>query len=380
MPSDEQYLQQAIRLAMTGRGQVEPNPMVGCVIVKNDRIIGQGFHEKFGGPHAEPNALASCTQSPQGATAYVTLEPCCHLDKKNPPCVPKLIAAKIARVVIGTLDPNPKVNGNGVRQLRQAGISIDGPLLEAECKQLIAPFLASQNLRRPYVTLKWAQSANGKVAGRLGHPIHITNSASDQKVHELRAHCDAIAVGTNTVRNDDPLLTARGVPSHRPLLRVILSNSLKIAPTSRLVQTAKQHPLLIYCSAASAAGQPQHVDELIRAGAQVIPLPDAGTDRFAFPDMLKDLHDKSVTHLLIEPGPKLAKFLITSGLADRIWIFRSPVPISDEDGLTAATVDYPISGELNLDGDRLTEYLNPVSQVFFAPVPSADFVLAAEHK
>src|SRR4051794_20488874 len=142
---DDDFLRRAIRLAMNGRGRVEPNPMVGCVIVKHDRVIGEGYHQQFGGPHAEPNALANCTESPQGATAYVTLEPCCHTKKKTPPCTPRLIDAKIARVVIGCLDPNEEVNGNGVRMLRNAGIQVDGPLLEDEAKQLIAPFLARVN-------------------------------------------------------------------------------------------------------------------------------------------------------------------------------------------------------------------------------------------
>src|SRR3982751_1227851 len=171
---DEQFMRRAIRLAMNGRGRVEPNPMVGCVIVKNDRVIGEGYHQQFGGPHAEPNALASCTESPQGATAAVTLEPCCHTNKKTPPCTPRLIAAKIARVVIGCLDPNPDVNGNGLAMLRQAGIEVAGPVLESEAKQLIAPFLARVRHGRPYVTLKWAETADGKVAGPLGRRLRIT--------------------------------------------------------------------------------------------------------------------------------------------------------------------------------------------------------------
>src|SRR5205085_6768082 len=135
---DEQMMRTAIGLAMRGRGRVEPNPMVGCVIVKDGRIIGQGYHERFGGPHAEPNALAACKESPAGATAYVTLEPCCHQDKKTPPCVPVLIAAKLARVVVATTDPNPQVSGRGIEQLRGAGVDVTAGVLEAECRQLIA--------------------------------------------------------------------------------------------------------------------------------------------------------------------------------------------------------------------------------------------------
>src|SRR5690349_13832991 len=160
---DERFMRRALRLAMNGRGAVEPNPMVGCVIVKDGRAIGEGYHARFGGPHAEPTALASCTDPPASATVYVTLEPCCHTNKKTPPCAPQLIEAKIARAVIGCLDPNPDVNGKGVAMLRAAGIVVDraSPEIEAEAKQLIAPFIKRTVHRRPYVTMKWAESANG---------------------------------------------------------------------------------------------------------------------------------------------------------------------------------------------------------------------------
>src|SRR5205823_4241162 len=164
--SDQTFLRRAIRLAMNGRGRVEPNPMVGCVIVKEGRMIGEGYHQEFGGPHAEPNALANCTESAAGATAYVTLEPCCHVNKKTPPCVPRLIEAKLGRVVIGCLDPNPDVHGRGVAMFRAAAVVVDGPVLEAEAKQLIAPFIARTVRGRPYVTLKWAETADRRVAGR----------------------------------------------------------------------------------------------------------------------------------------------------------------------------------------------------------------------
>src|SRR4051794_21516418 len=244
--ADEAFMRRALRLAMNGRGLVEPNPMVACVLVRDGRIIGEGFHARFGGPHAEPTALANCTESPEGATAYVTLEPCCHTNKKTPPCVPRLIEAKIARVVIGCLDPNPHVNGKGVAMLKEAGIVVDraSDAIEAEAKQLIAPFIKRTLHHRPYVTMKWAESSNGKVAGAMGRRVKITNEASDRIVHTLRARCDAIAVGTNTVLNDDPLLTARDVErkSDRSLLRVVLSNTLKVPSKSRLIASAREQP------------------------------------------------------------------------------------------------------------------------------------------
>lgn len=180
-------MRSAIALAMRGRGGVEPNPMVGCVIVRDGHVIGQGWHERFGGPHAEPAALASCTRPVTGATIYVTLEPCCHTNKKTPPCVPRLIDARPARVVVGCADPNPQVSGRGIRQLRDAGIAVDVGILEPACRQLIAPFIALVTHHRPYVTLKWAQTADGKVAGPGGARLQVSNAASMKQVHELRA-------------------------------------------------------------------------------------------------------------------------------------------------------------------------------------------------
>jgi diaminohydroxyphosphoribosylaminopyrimidine deaminase/5-amino-6-(5-phosphoribosylamino)uracil reductase len=387
MSTDEEYLSRAIRLAMNGRGRVEPNPMVGCVLVKNGRVIGEGIHEKFGGPHAEPNALAACIaagESPAGATAYVTLEPCCHLNKKTPPCAPQLIAANVKRVVIGCLDPNPAVNGAGVAMLRTAGIAVDGPILESRCKQLIAPFLLSVNQHRPYVTLKWAESANGMVAGRQGAPVRITNPTSDRIVHELRGRCDAIAVGTNTVLSDDPLLSVRDAPALRPLLRVVLSNTLKIPLSSRLVQTARQWPLLIFCSMSAAATLANHVLQLRNAGAEVVAVAGHDSAHFSMEAVFRELNNRGVTHLLVEPGPTLARSMIERQQADRLWIFRSPQPIPEVDGLPAArmhgvfSTSYVTTAEINLESDVLSELLNKQSAGFFAPVASADATLAAD--
>src|SRR5829696_6363962 len=206
---DIAMMRRAVALAQRGRGRVEPNPMVGCVIVRDGRVIGEGFHEQFGAPHGEAAALAACAESPAGATAYVTLEPCCHTNKKTPPCVPALIEARLARVVVGSVDPNPDVNGQGLDQLRAAGIAVTQGVLEESTKQLLAPFIARVVYDRPYVTLKWAETADGKVAGPRGERLQISNPRSTRAVHALRAASDAILVGINTVINDDPLLTAR---------------------------------------------------------------------------------------------------------------------------------------------------------------------------
>jgi diaminohydroxyphosphoribosylaminopyrimidine deaminase/5-amino-6-(5-phosphoribosylamino)uracil reductase len=280
---------------------------------------------------------------------------------------------------MGCLDPNPAVNGNGVTMLRRAGIQVDTGSLEAECKQLIAPFLAAVNFKRPYVTLKWAQSANGLVAGRMGAPVRITNELSTRQVHLLRSRCDAIAVGTNTVLNDDPLLTARGVDDARPLLRVILSNSLKFPLSGKLIDSAKDQPVVLYSSEKSSATLPGEANTLLAKGVEVVPLPDHD-GHFSFNDVLADLHARKVMHLLVEPGPTLARSMLHRGQADRIWIFRSKKQIEATHGeavLAAPTVDYPETGKLLLGSDELTEYLNPNSDVYYTDAASADFVLAS---
>jgi diaminohydroxyphosphoribosylaminopyrimidine deaminase/5-amino-6-(5-phosphoribosylamino)uracil reductase len=366
----------AIGLAMQGRGRVEPNPMVGCVIVKGGRIIGEGYHQKFGGPHAEPNALAACTESPAGATAYVTLEPCCHTNKKTPPCVPKLIEAKVAKVVVGAIDPNPPVAGRGVEQLRAAGVQVD--VLElSEARQLIAPFVTTTIHHRPYITLKWAQSSDGKIAGPPGQRLWISNRASLQVVHRLRAMCDAILVGMNTVLCDDPLLTVRGLEPLRPLRRVVLNRELTISPTSRIVQSADQGPVQIICSGEVYRSKAEAVESLTRLGVEVTGLPTNLSGQLDLQHVVRHLGTRGVTHLLVEAGPSLAGGFISENLADRIWIFRSPNPINDPLAPSAFEVAYPETGTSSLEGDTLSEYLNPQSPVYFSLDRSAEFRLLA---
>ncbi len=377
LQADEHWMRRALEIAIPGRGRVEPNPLVGCVIVRDGRVIGEGFHERFGGPHAEPNALAACREDPAGATAYTTLEPCCHRGKKTPPCVPRLIEAKLGRVVVGCLDANPKVGGEGVRQLREAGLAVDVGVLEPQCRQFIAPFIAFTTHRRPYVTLKWAQSADGRIAGRLGRPVRITNDPATAAVHALRGRCDAIAVGTNTVRNDDPLLTARTTDPPRTPIRVVLSNRLSLPRQRRLFESREGGPVIIYT--ASAADSPA-ARELTAAGVEVFPLPardnGRGEERFLMSDVYADLHRRGVTHLLIEPGAKLSRELIARNQADRAWVIRGQIEIG-EDGIEATPCPWPSVGSVDLDGDRLIEHLNPRSACFFAPDASPDLLLAS---
>ena len=386
---DIQYLRSAIRLAMNGRGSVEPNPSVGCVIVKDGRIIGQGHTQPFGGAHAEPTALANCTESPAGATAYVTLEPCCHTNKKTPPCVPRLIEAKIAHVVVGCLDPNPDVNGKGIAMLRTAGIETitaaqssagpHPPELEAECRQLISPFIGKTVFHRPYITLKWAQTSDGKIAGPAGARLQISNPAATRAVHALRSRCDAILVGINTVLNDDPTLTARGVDRSRLLRRMILDSKLRTPIDSKLAHTANDSPVDLYFTRDGfiSAG-PEHIKQLMATGINLIAVDESDEGWIAIPKLLQHDSFEDVTHLLVEPGPTLAKSFFDAGTADRVWMIQSPRPSEFPDGMDAPKLParYVKTGELNLEGDVITEYLDSESDLFFAATQSADLVLA----
>ncbi|HEV8378627.1 MAG TPA: bifunctional diaminohydroxyphosphoribosylaminopyrimidine deaminase/5-amino-6-(5-phosphoribosylamino)uracil reductase RibD [Tepidisphaeraceae bacterium] len=382
MPTDEAsshktFMRRALQLAARGRGSVEPNPMVGCVIVRDGRIIGDGYHQQFGGPHAEREALAACRESPRGATVYVNLEPCCHTNKKTPPCVPALIEAGVARVVVGCLDPNPQVSGKGTEAVRAAGIDVKVGVLEPEARQLNAAYFASLISGRPYVTLKWAQSADGKVAGPRGQRKQISNDLSMKVVHELRARSDAILVGIGTVLADDPLLTAR--TSHqkkRPLIRAVLDSSLRIPLQSRLVKTAAESTVVIYCTT------PESTSDKARAlqekGLQVIGIPVGRLGKPAPTFVLADLAKRGVTHLAVDAGPTLGQSLIDQGLADRVWLIQSPIVIGVPDAPSAPVAPYQEVASIDLRGDRLVELLNLFSDAFFAAAPSADMNWARE--
>jgi diaminohydroxyphosphoribosylaminopyrimidine deaminase/5-amino-6-(5-phosphoribosylamino)uracil reductase len=364
-------MRRAIALAMRGRGTVEPNPSVGCVIVKDGRVIGEGYTQPFGGAHAEPTALANCTESPIGATAYVTLEPCCHTNKKTPPCVPAVITAGIKRVVYGSLDPNPDVNGKGIEMLRRGGVECCGPLLQTETNQLIAPFWKRVNLRRPYVTLKWAQSSDGKVSGPGGVRTQISNESSIRQVHELRARSDAVMVGAGTLRTDDPLLTARGVDVVRQPTAMVLASLPSTVEKSRLFRE-RPEDLVVF-----GAGHIENRFRVAGVKANLCEVERAPDGRLSLTDVVRQVGEAyKVTHLLVEPGPTLGRSFFQWGLVDRVWVFQSSKAIGDASALPAPLIPdhYVKVGEVNLSGDTLAEWLNPASEAFFAPVESADFV------
>src|SRR6516164_5470676 len=241
--SDRDWMMRALALAERGRGHVEPNPLVGAVVVRDGRLIGEGWHQRYGQAHAEVNALAAAGDAARGATLYVTLEPCCHFGK-TPPCTDAVLRAGIRRVVAAMPDPFPAVAGKGAELLRQAGVTVEFGVGEAEARRLNAPYLKLLATGRPWVHAKWAMTLDGKIATRSGDSRWISNEASRRRVHELRGRMPAIIAGLGTVLADNPQLTARP-PGPRTPLRVILDSQGRIHDDSILVQTAHETPTIV---------------------------------------------------------------------------------------------------------------------------------------
>ena len=335
IPSDETFMRHAIELAAQGEGSVEPNPMVGCVLVKNDAIIGQGYHQNFGGPHAEVNAIVSLASPADaaGATAYVTLEPCCH-QGKTPPCTRALIDAGIARVVVAMQDPFGKVNGGGIQQLREAGKDVTVGVLQAEAEQLTAPFTKRVRTGRPWVIAKWAMTVDGRIATTTGESQWISGQASRREVHQLRSRVDAIAIGMGTVTADDPMLNARlpdGAAAKREAVRVVYCKHRLPSPESKLVRTANQLPTLIVASSSIAKSD---LSALAQTGVHTLHLDvdDSSEMVTASLDHLGKLagrrpssHASSgvngATNVMIEGGSELLSSFFSAGEVDEIHLY-----------------------------------------------------------
>jgi len=319
---DEQHLRRALRLARRGQGRVEPNPMVGCVLVRNGQVIGEGYHRRFGGPHAEVEALRACRASARGATAYVTLEPCCH-HGKTPPCTEALIAAGIARVVAPVMDPNPAVAGRGFARLRAAGLHVDVGLLQAEALELNAPFFKLMRQRRPWVILKWAQSLDGKIATRTGDSRWITGPACRAHAHRTRGRVDAILVGVDTVLKDDPLLTCRAVLPRRVATRVVLDTHLRTPSTARLVRTARRVPTWVFCGPDACESRAARLEQ---AGCRVLRVPRTGHG-LSLTAVLSLLGQHHMTNVLVEGGATLLGRFFDQHLFDELHVYIAPVLI-----------------------------------------------------
>src|ERR1700681_3166416 len=329
---DQRFMQLALTLGRRGRGRTWPNPAVGAVVVKDGVIVGRGWTQPGGRPHAEPEALSHAGEAARGATLYVTLEPCSHFGK-SPPCVDAVIAAGIARVVSAIEDPNPEVAGQGHARLRSAGIIVDVGLGAAEAACDHAGHFRRIRDKRPHVILKLAVSSDDKI-GAAGHkPIAITGEAAKTRVHLLRAQCDAILVGIGTVLADDPSLTCRppGMEWRSPV-RVVLDRALRIPGASRLVHSARETPLWIMTSDLSEAPAAM---KLGASGAQVIRV--AATTNppgLDLPAVLHALSEKGITRLMVEGGAKVASSFVAAGLVDEIWLLRGAEAVG-ADGVPA---------------------------------------------
>jgi diaminohydroxyphosphoribosylaminopyrimidine deaminase/5-amino-6-(5-phosphoribosylamino)uracil reductase len=331
--ADQRFMQLALTLGRRGQGRTWPNPAVGAVVVKDGVILGRGWTQPGGRPHAEPVALQRAGDAARGATLYVTLEPCSHVGKSQP-CADAIIAAGISRVVSAIEDPNPEVAGQGHAKLRAAGIAVDIGLGALEAAHDHAGHFRRVRDQRPHVILKLAVSSDDKIGAAGRKPVAISGEAAKARVHLLRAQCDAILVGIGTVLADDPLLTCRlpGLEARSPV-RVVLDRALRIPGTSRLVHSARETPLWVMTSNLSEA--PAAV-KLGAAGAQVLRVattstPPPGLDLAA---VLHALSDKGITRLLVEGGARVASSFVTSGLVDEVWLLRGPDPVG-ADGVPA---------------------------------------------
>jgi diaminohydroxyphosphoribosylaminopyrimidine deaminase/5-amino-6-(5-phosphoribosylamino)uracil reductase len=354
-PSDEQYLSRALELAEQGRGHVEPNPMVGCVIVRDGKIIGEGWHEKFGGPHAEINALAKAGEAARGAELFVSLEPCCHQGKTGP-CTEALINAGIARVIISTVDPNPEVAGQGIARLQEAGINVEVCEDHHAARKLLAPFAKHITTGQPWVIAKWAMTLDGKLATHTGSSQWISSEASRQLVHTIRAQMDAILIGRVTAERDDPLLTARPAGA-RIATRIVLDSEASLSLDSQLVRTANQAPLIVV---ARETAIPTRIAQLRAAGVEVLLMPSIDwQDQLKM--LLSDLGSRGMTNLLIEGGSQVLGAFTDIGAIDEVHAFIAPKlagggaaisPIGGE-GLADMNSALPlVDVEINiLDGD-----------------------------
>lgn len=325
-------MRHAIALALRGVGAVEPNPPVGAVIVDEQlHLISEGWHQRFGGPHAEVQAIAAAGASSRGATLYCTLEPCSH-QGQTPPCAPAVIAAGIRKVSIGTVDPAPHVNGRGITQLREAGIIVETGVCDIAARRLIAPFRRLMLEGLPWVHAKWAMSLDGRIATRTGDSKWITNELSRARAHALRGQCDAILVGISTVLQDDPQLTARP-PGPRFATRVVLDSQARTPISSRLVRTAQEAPVLVVTSRLARLDR---INALRHAGAEVLSLDGdtASTDRPSLRLLLAELGRRRMTHVLIEGGAGILGSAFDGELVNECHVFVAPCVLGGQAALS----------------------------------------------
>lgn len=313
--SDEPYMRQALALAEKGRGTTSPNPMVGAIVVKDGGVVGSGFHERAGGPHAEVVALDAAGDATKGATLYVTLEPCSHYGR-TPPCADLIVDRSVARVVYAMADPNPVVAGRGAEKLRGAGIETTSDVLREEACRLNEAYIKHITTGTPFVTLKLAQTLDGKIATCTGDSKWITGIESRRRVHRLRAEVDAVLVGINTALTDDPMLTVRLVEGRDPL-RMVLDSSLRLPPTARMLSAGRTVVVALEDS------DPARARALQDRGAEIwaVSGPNGRPDLVA---LMREAGRREITSVLIEGGAEVAGSALRAGIVDRLMVFLAP--------------------------------------------------------
>ncbi|MDO4558362.1 MAG: bifunctional diaminohydroxyphosphoribosylaminopyrimidine deaminase/5-amino-6-(5-phosphoribosylamino)uracil reductase RibD [Planctomycetia bacterium] len=349
-------MDQALRLAERGRGEVEPNPMVGCVIAQGCEIIGEGWHRRFGGPHAEIEALKVAGERARNATMVVTLEPCCH-HGKTPPCTEAILRAGIRRVVVAMRDPFGKVSGRGIEQLRSSGTEVTEGVCEMASRKLNAPYLKRLRTGRPWVIAKWAMTADGRIATHTGSSRWISCDRSRQLVHEIRGRVDAIMVGRETARADDPSLTARPEDStklRRRATRIVFDTRGTLASSGRLVRTAREIPVLVVVGTAAHVND---VKRLERAGCEVL-ICRCGTHVGRLGELLDELGRRGMTNVFVEGGGRLLGGLFDARQIDEVHIFIAPKMVGGE------AAPNPIDGE----GIALMEAATTLEDFRWTPV------------
>ena len=330
---DRDYMRIALGLAVRGEGHVSPNPMVGAVIVKDGRMIGEGWHQRYGGAHAERNAIASLSESAEGAVMYVTLEPCCHYGHQ-PPCTDAIIDAGIRRVVVASSDPNPLVAGNGTRILREHGIEVTEGILKDEADRLNGIFFHYITTHRPFVAVKYAMTADGKIASHTGASRWITGTVARESVHRLRKRYTAVMTGAGTVLADDPLLTCR-IPEGRNPVRIILDSNLRTPLSSRIVSTAHEVPTIIATCSSDYELRKQYTDK----GCNIITVESDMDGHVDIPSLLDELGKMEIDSILSEGGGSLSWSLFRSGCVDKVYAYISPMILGGRDALT------PVEGD-----------------------------------
>ena len=335
--TDQNYMLQAIQLAKQGEGWTNPNPMVGAVIVKNGRIIGKGYHKKCGELHAERNAIASLTESAEGATIYVTLEPCCHYGK-TPPCTEAIIEQKIKRVVIGSRDPNPKVSGKGIKMLQEAGIEVIEDFMREECDRLNPVFFHYITTKTPYVVMKYAMTLDGKIASASGKSKWITGEAAREQVHRMRHEMTGIMVGAGTVIADDPMLNCR-LPQTKDPVRIVCDTTLRIPLKSRIVQTAEEQKTII----ATCCQDEARIREYQKYGCRII-VTEHADGKVDLKELMRQLGADGIESVLLEGGAMLNWSALEAGIVNEVYAYVAPKLFGGADAKSPVAgmgVDHP---------------------------------------